>query len=142
MPFLKNFLDWFKLKPKLDNRNHKPPFVKEGQIWWCHLGENIGTEISGKNEVFTRTVIIFKKLSHFTYLVVPTSTKLNYPDGRPKIGSWFVEITQKGVKNLAYLHQIRVIDYRRLENIKGFLDDTDFAKIEEGLLNLYFKPKK
>ena len=65
--FLKNFLEWFQLKPKLDNRNHKTPFVSQGQIWWCHLGENIGTEISGKSSQLTRPVIIFKKLSRHTF---------------------------------------------------------------------------
>ena len=67
----KDFLRWFKLKPKLDNRNHKPPLISEGQIWWCHLGENIGTEINGKGKSFTRPVIIFKKLSQFTFLAIP-----------------------------------------------------------------------
>lgn len=31
--FFKNFLGWFELKPKLDNRNHKPPLVEEGNLW-------------------------------------------------------------------------------------------------------------
>jgi len=46
--FIKNFLNWFNLKSQLDQNNHKPPSVSEGQIWWCYLGENIGTEVSGK----------------------------------------------------------------------------------------------
>jgi hypothetical protein len=37
----KNFEDWFDLKPKIDNIEKIPKF-REGEIWWCHLGENIG----------------------------------------------------------------------------------------------------
>ena len=50
MSSIKNFLEWSVLKPKLDQNNSKPPFVKESKIWWCKRGENIGTEISRKRE--------------------------------------------------------------------------------------------
>ena len=86
--FIKNFQDWFSLKPKLDNNNHKPPFVSERDIWWCHLGENIGTEISGKSKKFTRPVIIFKKLSHHTFFFFPAYTKI-------KSGSWYFSFLYK-----------------------------------------------
>jgi mRNA interferase MazF len=130
--FIKNFLDWFNLKPQLDKKNHKPPFVREGQIWWCHLGENIGTEISGKSKKFTRPVIIFKKISQYTFLIIPTSTQI-------KTGSWFVFFTHQTIDMVACLHQIRIIDYRRLFNRKGFLDQTDFKKIKQGFKEFYAK---
>ena len=128
--FLKNFLEWFQLKPKLDNRNHKTPFVSQRQIWWCHLGENIGTEISGKSSQLTRPVIIFKKLSRHTFLVIPTSTKI-------KTGSWFVFFTHQNIDMIACLHQIRVIDYRRLQTLIGEIDTDDFQKVKNGLKSLY-----
>lgn len=129
--FVKNFLNWFNLKPKLDKTNHQPPFVSEGQIWWCHLGENIGSEISGKGISYTRPAIIYKKLSHYTYLVIPTSTKI-------KIGSWFVPVKYKNVSSVACLHQIRTIDYRRIQNQIAFLSENDFILITKALQKLYF----
>lgn len=99
---LKDFLSWFRLKPKIDNRDHKPPLVSEGQIWWCHLGENIGTEINGKD------------------------------NGSLKSGSWFVKIRHQDRENLACLHQVRVIDYRRIQNFVTFLTRHDliwFARV-------------
>jgi mRNA interferase MazF len=128
--FFKKFLEWFSLKPKLDDRNHKPPLVSEGQIWWCHLGENIGTEISGKSQQFTRPVIICKKLSRYTFLVIPTSTQL-------KVGSWFVFFTHKKIEMVACLHQIRVIDYRRLQSLIGEMEGDDFGKIKNSFKHLY-----
>ena len=114
----------------MDNLNHKAPFVSEGQIFWCHLGENIGTEISGKSDRYTRPVIIAKKLSHSTFLVIPTSTKI-------KTGSWFVFFTHQNKERVACLHQIRVIDYKRLQTLIGKIDSEDFEKIKFGLKGLY-----
>lgn len=45
---MKRFLKWIGLKEKLDSIQIKPPFFKEGEIWWCRIGENIGVEINGK----------------------------------------------------------------------------------------------
>ena len=128
--FIKNFTDWFKLKPKLDDRSHKPPLVSQRDIFWCHLGENIGTEISGKSHLYTRPVIIFKKLSRHTFLVIPTSTKI-------KTGSWFVYFTHRKIEMVACLHQIKIIDYRRLQTLIGKLDNKDFQNIKTGFKELY-----
>ena len=135
----KDFLSWFRLKPKLNNRNHKPPLISEGQIWWCHLGKNIGTEINGKTSGFNRPVIIYKKLSHFTFLVIPTTSQLTDNNGSFKTGSWFVKIKHQSKENLACLHQIRVIDYRRIQNFVTFLTRYDLDKICTGMNKLYFK---
>ena len=128
--FFKNFLDWFIIKPKLDKSNHQPPLVEEGNIWWCKIGENIGTEISGKGREYTRPVIIYKKLSKFTFMVIPLSTKI-------KTGSWFVEFTHDKIKTVACLHRIRVVDYRRMNDKLGKIDSADMDKIKLGLTKLY-----
>lgn len=128
--FIKNFLDWFVIKPRLNQQNHKPPLVKERDIFWCRIGENIGTEISGKGREFFRPVVIIKKLSKYTFMVVPTSTKI-------KEGSWYVNFVFGNKEMIGCLHQARVIDYRRLEDKMGTLSELDFGKIKEGFANLY-----
>ncbi len=132
MYLIKNFLEWFKLKPNLDKKNHKPPFVSEGQIWWCHLGENVGTEISGKGEKFTRPVIILQKLSNMTYLVLPTSTKI-------KKGNWYIPIVYKKKEMVVCLHQAKTIDYRRIDDKIGFISGKDFKSIKKGFNNLFIQ---
>ena len=128
--YFKNFLSWFSLKPKLDNSNHQPPLVEQGNIFWCHIGENIGTEISGKGTKLTRPVVILKKLSRHTFMVVPLSTKI-------KEGSWFVNFSHNKVPMVACLHQIRTIDYRRLDDKIGKIDSSDMAKIKQQFDSLY-----
>ena len=131
MSFIKNFLEWFALKPELDqNINQIPPLTKEGQIWWCHIGENIGTEVSGKGVSFTRPCIILTKFSKYNFFVVPCSTK-------NKGGSWFVKFTHNQKEQTALLNQTRCIDSRRLQNRIGQIDDADFKSIQKSLAKLY-----
>jgi mRNA interferase MazF len=137
--FFKNFLDWFELKPKLDNRNHKPPLIREGEIWWCRFGENIGTEISGKGAEFARPAIIYTKLSKYAFLVIPTTTKLYHKNGTPKANDRFIKFRHGGIEMLACLGQIRVIDYRRIKNKIGDSDQKDYGDVCQKFNQLYSK---
>jgi mRNA interferase MazF len=125
-----NFLEWIKVKINLNNRINNPPSFLEREIWWCNLGQNIGSEIYGKGYNFTRPVIVYKKLSRFTLLVIPCSTKI-------REGNWYVKFVHNSIDMVAVLSQIRIIDYRRLINKMGRIDTKDFEKIKLGFLDLY-----
>lgn len=128
----KDFDTWNNRKKKLDGMNHKPPLVSEREIWWASVGENVGSEMGGKSELFSRPVIILKKLAHGFYFVIPTTTQ-------KKEGSWYVVFAQHERENVACLHQARAIDYRRLSSRLGTLDTTDFERICAGFEELYIK---
>src|SRR5204862_3084369 len=110
------FLEWIGLKQKLHQGTQTPPLVSAGDIWWASIGENVGSEINGKSRLFSRPVIIFKRLAHDFYFVIPTTTKL-------KVGSWFVPFRQADRNMIASLHQARAVDHRRLSSKLGQLDD-------------------
>lgn len=101
-------------------------------MWWASIGENIGSEVNGKSVLFSRPVIIFKKLAHGFYFVVPTTTQ-------KKEGSWYVGFTHQDKEIVACLHQARAIDYRRLSTKLGSLDTNDFTRVQEGFARLYIK---
>jgi mRNA interferase MazF len=128
--YTKKYTEWFNLKPKIDLKSNQPQFVKEGNLWWCNMGENIGSEINGKGKNFSRPVIIHTKLSKYTFLVIPCSTQI-------KEGSWFVKFIHQSKEMIAVLSQIKIIDYRRLENKIGDLDEKDYTDIKNAFLNLY-----
>ncbi len=130
LTYMKNFLDWIRLKEKLHNTTYRPPLVSEGDIWWVSVGENVGSEVNGKSAVFSRPVIILKKLAHGFYFVVPTSTQL-------REGSWYVHYRHKNKENVACLHQARAIDYRRLSSKLGTMDDADMERVKVGFHTLY-----
>lgn len=127
---MKRFLDWIVLKERLHATDHRPPLVSEGDIWWASVGENVGSEINGKSDLFSRPVVILKKLSHEFYFVVPTTT-------RERRGTWFVAFRQAARTMAACLHQARAIDHRRLSSKLGSVDDEDFERIKSGFRNLY-----
>ena len=65
--------EWHKVKDGLI-KNANKIFFHEREIWWCSLGKNIGFEQNGKGEKFTRPVIVIKRLSLDTCLVLPLTT--------------------------------------------------------------------
>jgi mRNA interferase MazF len=127
---MKRFLAWIGLKQRLHEAKHDPPLVSEGDIWWASVGENVGSEINGKSDLFSRPVVIYKKLSHGFYFVVPTTTQ-------SREGTWFVSFRQKDKMMVACLHQARAIDHRRLSSKLGTIDDEDFQRVKAGFRNLY-----
>lgn len=70
---IKKFSGWITLKEKIHNNDSVPPFFKEGEIWWCYFGENVGTEMNGKSDYFTRPVLVLKKYDKYSFLAVPLS---------------------------------------------------------------------
>jgi len=56
---------------------------------------NIGDEVYGKGEYFSRPVLVYKKLTNTTFLGLPITT-------REKTGSWYVEFTLNGLRRWHY----------------------------------------
>ena len=69
------------MKRELYESNNMPN-IRDGEIFWCGFGENIGVEINGKNKMFSWPVLVLKKLSRFGFLGVPLTSQ-------PHEGSWY-----------------------------------------------------
>ena len=130
MGIVKKFSEWIGLKERLHGVIKRPPLFKEGELWWCSVGENIGSEINGKSKLFSRPVIIYKKLSSNTFLAIPT-TSLD------KKGTWYVDFVLHETIETGILSQIRVIDYKRLSTKIGQLSPEDFKRVKVGFKKLY-----
>ncbi len=127
---IKRFLEWIGLKEKLHNKDHIPPLFKEGEIWWCYFGENVGTEMDGKGESFTRPVLILKKYDKFSFLAIPLTTKA-------KAGTWYFTFTHSDKKQTAVLSQARTINYKRLKERVGKVDSNNYKNIKEAFISLH-----
>jgi mRNA interferase MazF len=127
--FLK-FIDWMRLKISLDTVQRAIPPVNERDIWWISFGKNIGSEINGKSEWFSRPGLVLKKLSHGFYLVAPITSKQH-------TGYWYIKIRLTHKDSYVCLHQIRSIDYRRLSNRIGQINSPEFIIIKEKFHELY-----
>jgi mRNA interferase MazF len=127
---MRRFLEWIGLKETLHEAKHQPPRVSERDMWWASIGENVGSEINGKSERFSRPVLILRKLAHGFYLIAPTTTQ-------PRKGTWYVHVRLKAKDEYVCLNQIRTIDHRRLFSKLGQIDTDYFDAVREGFWRLY-----
>ncbi len=119
--------EWNNLKKKVSKSN-KQILFKEGEVWWCSLGYNIGTETFGKGRIFSRPILILKKLSNETSICIPLTTKI-------KVGSWFVRIQIHDVDNYVMLNQIRMLHAKRFQRRMFVVGNSTFNTIKEKLKN-------
>lgn len=127
---IKRFLEWIGLKERLHDAVYAPPLFREGEIWWVSIGENIGSEINGKSKLFSRPVLVFKKLSANTFLGLPTTSQ-------QRKGTWYVTITLGETENAVVLSQARVFDYKRLSSKIGQLEAVEMKKVVKSFRDLY-----
>ena len=121
----KDFDGWNKQK-KIIETAQKNILFKEGEVWWCTVGHNVGEESCGKGEYFRRPIIIIKKLSGKNCIGIPLSTQ-------PKSGSWFCEIHLKEEKRWALLYQIRMFSVLRFNQRLATLEYEDFLVLRKKL---------
>jgi hypothetical protein len=72
---IKRFIDWIITKIIIDKTKRTDIVINEGQVFWCFLGENVGSEQNGKGQYFHRPVLIFKKFNNDIFWGIPMSTK-------------------------------------------------------------------
>ena len=88
--------------------------VGVGRIYWVRVGQNIGSEIYGKQADFRRPVLVLNKIyipNHLNLFVgIPLTSKTNN-----KYGSLYHHfMDSKGRKQVALLPQIRMFDTKRV----------------------------
>ena len=69
-----DFDKWNELKKIIEKKENFLKF-RERDIWFIHLGKNIGSEQNGKGNEFLRPVLVLKKFSKRYFLGVPLSSQ-------------------------------------------------------------------
>lgn len=124
----KDFDGWIRIKKDVHERGAIHNF-KNGEIWWASVGENVGAEICGKGETFSRPVIIFRKLDRYSFWAIPLTSKSHE-------GSWYVPFQFDGRKEVAVISQVENMSVYRLYRKMGQLSNLDFQKIYNGFIKL------
>ena len=127
----KDFDGWIEVKSNVHFAG-RVPRIREGEIWWCAVGENVGIEINGKSDAFSRPVLVLKKLSKFGFLGVPLTSQEHH-------GSWYATFVYCNKKQYASLAQIRVFSVSRLYKKIGMIPNSDLRIVKDGFRNLYFE---
>ena len=126
----KDFAKWHTRKSEIDKREPRV-FFHEREIWFCHLGANVGFEQDGKGDLFGRPVIVFRKFNKQVFWAIPLTT-------REKTGKFYVSIDLRdGVHRMAILSQLRLLDAKRLYQKVGVISEETDKIIEEKLVGLF-----
>jgi hypothetical protein len=119
----KNFNNWNNLKQKLHN-SKQTLHIKQGEIYFISIGQNIGYETYGKGEKFLRPVLVYKKLSRYSFIGIPLTSKY-------KEGTYFFNFEYKKEKtSTAILSQMRSFDTKRISYYSGNIKKEDFEKLK------------
>jgi mRNA interferase MazF len=142
----KDFDTWNEEKKLLDSTEPVAEVVpKEGWVWMCTLGVNIGFEQDGTGIDFTRPVLIVKKFNNQMYWVMPLSTKqkpldfyYNFTDPSGNLVS--VIIAQlRIVSSRRFIRDMYKLDSENREHITeiamGFLGKSKTRTSDAGLLD-------
>lgn len=125
--------DWNVIKEDFHNQSKsKLRQVSQGEIWWVGVGENVGVEINGKSEYFSRPVLVLKKLSRFGFMGIPLTSQEHS-------GAWYVSFIFQKRKEFAVLSQARVYSASRLYKRIGQVPNADLELVRKGFIDLYSK---
>ena len=122
-----HFLDWTKKKICHHvNESKNKLYFRKREVWWTVLGKNIGFEMNGKHEYFSRPVLIIKKYSKDMCFVLPLTTQI-----KSDSPSYQYKFYLNKKLNAVNLSQGRTISSKRLMQKEGAVDEKLFEDIIE-----------
>jgi mRNA interferase MazF len=125
----KDFDSWNIFKKKT-HQDHPRPLFKEGEVWWCHLGANVGVEIDGKDAQFVRPVVVMRKFNRYSFYGLPLTTQFE------ENHSFYHIFEFNNHQQAANLTQLRLLDSKRLQRRMVDLPKGTFIAIKKALLGL------
>jgi mRNA-degrading endonuclease toxin of MazEF toxin-antitoxin module len=129
MKEIENFDSWDSKKKDIHSNKNRIPF-RQGEIWFVHIGQNVGYEVYGKGKEFLKPVIVFRKINRNTFLAIPLTSKI-------KDDKFHCVIEFRDKQNSAILTHIKTIDAKRLRYKIGNIDKKIFKKLEIKFVNFY-----
>ncbi len=125
----KPFDKWNNQKKIVDARKNTKT-IKERDILFLQIGENVGFEQNGKGDKFLRPVLVYKKFSNHLFLGIPLTSQ------EKKKSHFYAEFSFKNKKSIAILSQIRLFDSKRIEYCIGQVGRDTFSNIKKKLIAL------
>ncbi len=112
--------------------------IKERDIVFVRMGQNIGYEQDGKGDEFLRPVVIFKKFNKNMFLGLSLTTKQK----ENKFHFEFSYTNKNGLKitNSAIISQLKIFDTKRAKYKAGMISKSDFQELYEKMMEV-LKPE-
>ena len=119
----KKFDNWNELKQNIE-KDDITINIKEKNIYFLSIGQNIGIESYGKGDKFLRPVIVYRKLGSKYFLGIPLTSKV-------KDGSYYFTFNRpNGKQNSAMLNQMRTFDARRVVSYDGKISNNIYKNLQ------------
>ncbi len=97
-------------------------FPKRREIWWVHLGHNVGAETNGKNQCFERPVLVITVFNATTLFVAPVTSTLDKH-------SFLIRFEDGNKKRSANIFQLRTLSIKRFDRKLSEMSEPDFARV-------------
>lgn len=99
------------------------------EIFYAHIGENVGFEQCGKGDSFVRPVLVFKKFNNALFWGIPLSTTQNR-------GKYYFDFEFKDSISVAILSQLKLFDAKRLDRKIGKMEKAEFQKLKSIVIEM------
>jgi len=128
----KDFNTWNKNKKKIHYRGAMVLY-REREIWWCAIGVNVGVEADGKNGLFARPVIVFRKFNKDMFWALPLTSQ-------PKPAKpFYFAFTVRNQRRTAILSQMRLLSSKRLIRRMGKMNENQLRSLTLAMSELVNK---
>ena len=115
---------------KIIHADERKISIRAGEIRWVSCGVNVGSEIDGKGESFTRPALIIHVVGSVLALVVPLSTKIKDVAG-------YIPFEFQGKRISICVHQMRIISQRRILARKGRISDKRLEQVKADIKKFF-----
>lgn len=127
--YFKEFDKWNEVKKQI-NKKDREIYIRAGEIRWVSYGVNVGSEIDGKGESFTRPALILHVIGSHLTLVAPLSTRVKEVAG-------YIPFDWKGETTALCIHQIRIISQKRILSRKGRISEDKLKATKNKIKEFY-----
>ena len=130
----KDFDRWNEQKKAIDANLAPRVYVHERELWFAHLGTNVGFEQDGRGDESLRPILVLRKFNNDVVWVLPL-TRRQKP-GNPYYVTFdystFPEVEDAPLqRSVAILSQLRLLDIKRFRYKIGTAPAVTFALIKE-----------
>ena len=127
--YFKDFDKWNSVKKRIHSDERKVS-IRAGEVRWVSCGVNVGSEIDGKGESFTRPMLVAHVVGSVLALVVPLSTKLKEVAG-------YIPFEFQGKQISLCVHQMRIISQRRVLARKGRISEKRLRQVKSEIRKFF-----
>ena len=135
----KDFDRWNEHKKVIHADTAARVFFHPRELWFSHIGTNIGFEQDGRGDQSLRPILVIRKFNNQVLWGLPLTLceKPDNPYYAPFRYAAFPEVARAPLLSaVAILSQLRLIDAKRLRYKIGTVPSTEFAPIKEKVRRL------